>query len=71
MHGETVPKARGQLRFRVRPYGVRWLVFDSKTHRIAEFFDSKGLAVQLCAILNGQMSNAAAWWALEEDVTNG
>ena len=49
-------KVENHHRFRVRPYGVRWLVYDGKTGRIAEFYDSKGLAVQLAAILSGQLS---------------
>jgi hypothetical protein len=72
MHGETIEKARGQhRRFRVRPYGVRWVVSDSRNGRIVEFSDGKGAAVQLAAILNGQLSNPAAWRALEEDLING
>jgi len=71
MHGQTTDKARGQHRFRLRPYGPRWIVFDSRTGRIVEFHDAKGSAVQLAAILNGQLSNPAAWRALEEDIING
>jgi len=58
-------------RFRCRPYGRKWIVYDGKTGRIAEFLDSKGRAVVLAAVLNGQMSNPAAWRAMEEDIING
>lgn len=71
MHGQIVEKSRGQHRFRPRPYGPRWLVFDAKNGRIVDFFDDKGRAVMLCSILNGQLSNPAAWRKLEEDITNG
>ena len=70
MHGQTIEKSRGQHRFRLRPYGQRWLVYDAKTQRIVEFFDSKGQAVTLAAVLNQQLSNPAAWRALEDDITN-
>jgi len=57
-------------RFRLRPYGVRWLVFDSRTGRIVEFCDSKGLAVELAATLNCQLTHSADGWArLAEDLT--
>ena len=68
MHGQTNIKSRGQQRFRIRPYGVRWLVYDSKTKRIAEFFDSKGEAVQLCATLNSQLHDSPGWRALGADL---
>ena len=69
MHGQTTDKARGQhRRFVVRPYGVRWIVADNRGGRIVEFSDGKGAAVQLAAILNGELSNPAAWRRLEDDL---
>jgi len=61
-HGEIIKRAPGQhQRFRIRPYGPRWITYDSKSKQILEFSDDKGLAVQLADILNGQLSTAAAW----------
>ena len=68
MHGQTTDKARNQHRFQVKAYGRGWYVTDSKRGRIVEFCDSKGAAVTLAAVLNGQLSSPAAWRRLEDDI---
>jgi len=52
---------RNQHRFRVRPYGARWITYDNRTHRILEFSDGKGTAVQLAAGLNAQLGADPGW----------
>jgi len=58
----------GQHRFRLRPYGVEWLVYDFKTKRIVEFCEDKGLARQLAGVLNSQLDSSLGWRALEKAV---
>ena len=68
MHGQTTDKARNQHRFQVKAYGRGWYVTASKRGRIVEICDSKGAAVTLVAVLNGQLSSPAAWRRLEDDI---
>ena len=61
-------KIKHTNRFAIRPYGTKWIVADSKTKRILEFCDDRGLAVQLCATLNSQLHDSPGWRAIESDL---
>ena len=67
----SVERQGDAMRYTVRPYGARWFVSDTRTGRICEFYDRETEADTLAAILNGAMSNAAAWRRLEDDVVRG
>ena len=67
----SVERHGATMRYMKRPYDDRWFVADTRTGRIAEFCDSETEADTLAAILNGAMSNAAAWRRLEDDVVRG